>query len=157
MAQVDLYIIGTGILGMDQASVQTREALGRCRKVFHLTSNHDALAALCQDVVDHAELYWTGLPARQVYRTIIDSVVDEVLNRRATGAPREKPSLRQAFRIRSWDSSAGHFTKARGALTRTELREARRGGDNRRGAPVRDSHDQRTQTTCNFHVTGGSD
>ena len=76
---VDLYIIGTGILGLDQASVQTREALSKCRKVFHLTSNHEELVSFCKDVVDHAELYWTGRPAGQVYRGIIDSVVEEVL------------------------------------------------------------------------------
>ena len=79
VGEVDLTIIGTGILGLSQASVQTQEALAKSRKVFHLTSNHEELKDLCQDVVNHADLYWTAMPASEVYRNIIDSVVQEVL------------------------------------------------------------------------------
>jgi uncharacterized protein YabN with tetrapyrrole methylase and pyrophosphatase domain len=77
-AEVDLYIIGTGILGMEHISIQTRETLSRCRKVYHLTSIHDELAGFCGDLVNNAELYWTGKPASEVYRKIIDTIVGEV-------------------------------------------------------------------------------
>lgn len=76
----DLYLIGTGIRDLEQLTAEARAVLGRCRKVFHLTSSHDGLAGLCPEVVDHAADYWTGEPAREVYRRIADKVMAEVAN-----------------------------------------------------------------------------
>ncbi len=74
----DLYLIGTGIRDLEQLTAEARAVLRRCRKVFHLTSCHQGLSELCADVVDNAAEYWTGEPARNVYRRIADKVMAEV-------------------------------------------------------------------------------
>ncbi|MDH3587897.1 MAG: SAM-dependent methyltransferase [Gammaproteobacteria bacterium] len=76
----DLYLIGTGILGMRQISAEAYDALSRCRKVFHLTSNQEGLKMICPDVVDNAGEYWTGERPGIVYKRIADKVVAEVKN-----------------------------------------------------------------------------
>lgn len=71
-------MIGTGITGMRQLSREAEQALRACRKVFHLTSVHDELAKLCDDVVNNADEYWTGEKQGTVYVRIIDKIMAEV-------------------------------------------------------------------------------
>lgn len=76
--QKDLYIIGTGIKGLSQLTLEAREALVRCRKVFHLTSVHDELEGICSDVENNAPMYWTGERQRVVYERIVQKIMAEV-------------------------------------------------------------------------------
>lgn len=74
----DLYIIGTGITGLRQLTLEARDTLTRCRKVFHLTSVHEELEAICSDVENNSKMYWTGERQRVVYERIVDKIMTEV-------------------------------------------------------------------------------
>ena len=75
---VDLYLVGVGILGLEQISAEAELAIRSCRKIFHLTSVHGKLKKLCDKVVNNDHVYWTGESRSVVYERIIARVLEEV-------------------------------------------------------------------------------
>lgn len=74
----DLYLIGIGIRGMEQISVEALAALKRCRKIFHTTDQQRALARINRNVVDLDAVFWTDDKHQVVYDRVVDLVLDEV-------------------------------------------------------------------------------
>ena len=74
----DLYLLGIGIKGMSQISLETQEILKRCRLVFHLSYSHDELRALNSNLVDLADEYWTEESHDLVYDRLVARIMKEV-------------------------------------------------------------------------------
>jgi len=74
----DLYLLGIGINGMSQISVETQEILKRCRLVFHLSYSHEELLALNTNTVDLADEYWTDEAHDLVYDRLVARIMKEV-------------------------------------------------------------------------------
>jgi precorrin-6B methylase 1 len=75
---VDLWILGLGIRGLSQVTVETLDVLRRCRRILHLTQQHEELAAINPRLVDLEEAYWTGEERPVVYERLVELVLAEV-------------------------------------------------------------------------------
>ena len=76
--RVDLWILGLGIRGLRQVTLETLEVLERCRIVLHLTQQHEALARINPRLVDLEDDYWTGEERGVVYERLVRLVLAEV-------------------------------------------------------------------------------
>ncbi len=74
----DIYLLGLGIRGMRQVSLETLAALRRCRIVLHLSDQHRALKRLHPRVVNLARFYWTGDEREEVYARLVRLILEEV-------------------------------------------------------------------------------
>ena len=63
----DLYLVGTGIYGLSQITLGTRDIIKRCRRVFDLAHQHRFMKKLNPATVDLDSLYWTGEQREVVY------------------------------------------------------------------------------------------
>ena len=80
MAQVDLYVLGSGVRTGVQFTVETIQALKTCRAVFVLHDDlmvHEHIRKHCADVRDLAPLYEGQNFRADVYRSISRLLVDE--------------------------------------------------------------------------------
>ena len=73
-----LSLLGLGIRGLRQLTIETRDAIRRCRVVFHIGENHAALKRLNPNTVDLHKLYWTGEKRGIVYARIVKRVLSEL-------------------------------------------------------------------------------
>ncbi len=78
--KTDLWILGIGIRGMQQITLETLEVLERCRRVLHLTHQHREMKRLNPNVVDLEPFYWTAAERDSVYEDLVELVLDEVEN-----------------------------------------------------------------------------
>lgn len=76
----DLYLVGTGINGLKQITVEAMETLRKCRIVFHTTEEHKGLLKLNSNVVDLGADYWTNEDREIVYRRLAKRIMDETKN-----------------------------------------------------------------------------
>ena len=53
----DLYLVGTGIYGLSQITLETRDIIKRCRRVFDLAHQHRFMKKLNPATVDLDPLY----------------------------------------------------------------------------------------------------
>lgn len=74
----DLYLLGIGIRGFRQVSLETMDVLRRCRKIIHLTNVHRELRKLNPNVVDWGEHYWTDEDFDNVYERLYRQLLDDV-------------------------------------------------------------------------------
>lgn len=76
--RTDLWIVGVGIRGLDQITLETLEVLKRCRKVLHLTHQHKRFKKINPNIVDLEEFYWTGEEDWKIHDRILKLVLEEV-------------------------------------------------------------------------------
>ena len=76
--RADLYLLGIGIRGIKQVSMETLAALRKCRKIFHLTDQHRQLKRINPNVVDWGSQYWTDEDLDIVYKRLTDRLLEEV-------------------------------------------------------------------------------
>lgn len=74
----DLYLLGIGIRGIKQISLETIEALRKCRKIYHLTDQHYQLKKINPNVVDWGPNYWIDEEYDIVYKRLLDCLLEEV-------------------------------------------------------------------------------
>lgn len=78
MANVDLYLLGSGIRGTLQLSRETIQAVTACRVVYILHDDlavHDYVRSLGPEVVDLAPMYEAATERSAVYRAISERLV----------------------------------------------------------------------------------
>ena len=75
---IDLYILGTGIRGFHQVTMETLDVLCNCRIILHLSDQHRTLKRINPNTVNLDRYYWTGDERGLVYQRIVDLVVMEV-------------------------------------------------------------------------------
>lgn len=78
----DLYLLGSGIRGTLNLTLETIQALQSCRVVFVLhddLSVHDDIRVYCPDVRDLVELYRGETVRADVYRSITNLLIEEAL------------------------------------------------------------------------------
>ncbi len=76
----DLYLLGLGIRGLRQLTLETRDVLKKCRVILHIGEDHKGLKKLNPNVVDIASLYWRKEARSKVYKELKKRVVDEIGN-----------------------------------------------------------------------------
>lgn len=74
----DLYLVGTGIYGLSQVTIETRDIIKRCRRVLDLTHQQKLMKKLNASAVDLDPLYWTGEQREIVYARLVEMVLKEV-------------------------------------------------------------------------------
>jgi len=74
----DLYLVGIGIRGLNQISLEALSELKRCRKIFHTTDQHRALMRINPNVVDLDSVFWTDEEHHVVYDRVVNMVLEEV-------------------------------------------------------------------------------
>jgi uncharacterized protein YabN with tetrapyrrole methylase and pyrophosphatase domain len=80
MKPVDIYLLGSGIYGSLQFSLETIQALRASRAAFVLHDDlmvHEQIRQWCADVRDLADLYKGETVRAQVYRRISELLVEE--------------------------------------------------------------------------------
>lgn len=75
---VDLYILGTGIMGLSQITFESAVILEKCRIILDLSQTEKSLKKLNPKVVDLEPLYWTGEDRSLVYKRIVNRVMQEI-------------------------------------------------------------------------------
>ena len=74
----DFYLLGIGIRGMKQVSLETIDALRKCRKIYHLTDEHRQLKRINPNVVNWGPHYWVEQDYDIVYQRLLDCLLEEV-------------------------------------------------------------------------------
>ena len=74
----DLYLVGTGIRGLQHLTEEARDVLSRCRIVLDGSEQHESVRKLNPNSVDLEPLYWTGDEREVVYERLIRTAMDEV-------------------------------------------------------------------------------
>ena len=76
--RADLYLLGIGIRGMKQISLETIEALRKCRKIYHLTDQHRQLKRINPNVVDWGPHYWIDEDYDIVNKRLLHCLLEEL-------------------------------------------------------------------------------
>lgn len=74
----DLYLVGIGINGLRQMTVESQEILESARIVLHDTYSHRQLKKLNPNTKSLEKIYWTDEEHAVVYDRMYDYVLDEV-------------------------------------------------------------------------------
>lgn len=74
----DLWILGVGIRGIDQITLETLSVLKDCRIVLDLTHLEDELRKINPNTVDLDGVYWVDSEREDVYETLVETVLEEV-------------------------------------------------------------------------------
>lgn len=74
----DLYLVGTGIRSLLDITAETADVLRNCRIVFDLTHQPRRMKRLNPNTVNLERLYWTGEECVDVYRRLVDLVLEEI-------------------------------------------------------------------------------
>jgi precorrin-3B methylase len=75
--RADIFLAGIGCFEMRQVTVETLDVLRHVRRVLHLTSQHDRLAAINPETEDLGPLYWRTGRDWDVYVDLARHVVEQ--------------------------------------------------------------------------------